>query len=72
MVLLTDKRRELNTAVGQTDCFTVRFVRIIDMGGIHPGIFLLDRLDAPAPPPRERPEGAEPHTARPVKDRPKG
>jgi tRNA (guanine6-N2)-methyltransferase len=65
VVLLTDRRRDLNTAVGQTECFTVRFVRIIDMGGIHPGIFLLDRLDAPAPPPRERPESALPHTVRP-------
>jgi len=66
VVLLTDRRRELNTAVGQTDCFTVRFVRIIDMGGIHPGIFLLDRLDAPAPEPRVRPEGVLPHTVRPA------
>jgi len=52
VVLLTTHRRALNTAVEQGGWFRVRFVRVVEMGGVHPGMFLLERTDVPAIPPR--------------------
>jgi len=54
VVLLTTHRRTLNTAVSQGGHFRVRFVRVIEMGGVHPGMFLLERTAKEAVPPRER------------------
>lgn len=54
VVLLTTQRRTLNNAVRQGGLFRVRFVRVLEMGGVHPGMFLLERTDAEAPPPRAR------------------
>lgn len=54
VVLLTTQRRTLNNAVKQGGHFRVRFVRVIEMGGVHPGMFLLERTAEPAVPPRAR------------------
>ena len=54
VVLLTTHRRALNTAVEQGGHFRIRFARVVEMGGVHPGLFLLERTDAPAAPPRAR------------------
>lgn len=52
VVLLTPRRQELN-AIAETDrTFRVRFVRVLGMGGTHPGLVLLERTAVAAPAPR--------------------
>ncbi|HCH61258.1 MAG: hypothetical protein CL927_13740 [Deltaproteobacteria bacterium] len=54
VVLLTTQRRALNLAAEQGGHFRVRFARVVEMGGVHPGMMLLERTDRPAVPPRAR------------------
>ena len=54
VVLLTTHRRALNLAAEQGGHFRVRFARVVEMGGVHPGMMLLERTDKPATAPRAR------------------
>ncbi len=54
VVLLTTHRRALNLAAEQGGHFRVRFVRVVEMGGVHPGMMLLERTTKSAVPPRAR------------------
>ncbi len=53
VVLLTTHRRELNLAAEQGGHFRVRFARVVEMGGVHPGMMLLERTAEPSVPPRD-------------------
>ena len=54
VVLLTTHRRALNLAAEQGGHFRIRFARVVEMGGVHPGMMLLERTATAAAPPRPR------------------
>ncbi|MFB6263656.1 MAG: SAM-dependent methyltransferase, partial [Bradymonadaceae bacterium] len=46
VVMLVDKRGIFNGAVGDTPDFEIRHVRIVTVGGLYPGLFVLQKRDA--------------------------
>ena len=50
VVLLVGKRKVLNRVVAPNPCFDIVHVRIVEMGGAWPALFVLERQDVPAPP----------------------
>jgi len=43
VVMLVPREEPFNTALQDEDLFTVRQVRVIEIGGLHPHVFVLER-----------------------------